>query len=50
MKQNIFWAVGYNAVMVPIAVFIPLPPAVATAAMMLSSLSVVGNSLRLRGK
>ncbi len=48
MKQNLGWALVYNVVMLPLAVFTPLPPAWATAAMMLSSLSVVGNSLRLR--
>lgn len=48
MKQNLFWAVIYNAVMLPIAMLTPLPPSLATAAMMCSSLSVVGNSLRLR--
>jgi Cu+-exporting ATPase len=48
MKQNIAWAIGYNLVMLPLAIFSPLPPALATAAMMLSSISVVLNSLRLR--
>ncbi len=48
MKQNLFWAAVYNLVMVPVAMFTPLPPALATVAMMGSSLSVVGNSLRLR--
>jgi Cu+-exporting ATPase len=48
MKQNLFWAVIYNAVMLPLAIFTPLPPALATAAMMFSSFSVVANSLRLR--
>lgn len=48
MRQNLFWAVIYNAVMVPAAIFTPLPPALAAAAMMASSLSVVGNALRLR--
>jgi len=48
MKQNLFWAFAYNAVMIPVAMLTALPPAAATAAMMLSSLSVVGNSLRLR--
>lgn len=48
MKQNLFWAVAYNLVMLPVAIFAPLPPAWATAAMMCSSLTVVGNALRLR--
>jgi Cu+-exporting ATPase len=48
MKQNLFWAVAYNLVMLPVAIFTPLPPAWATAAMMCSSLTVVANSLRLR--
>jgi Cu+-exporting ATPase len=47
MKQNLFWALVYNLVMLPVAIFAPLPPGLATAAMMGSSLSVVGNSLRL---
>ncbi|MBP7746604.1 MAG: cadmium-translocating P-type ATPase [Phycisphaerae bacterium] len=48
MKQNLFWAVAYNLVMLPVAMLTPLPPALATAAMMCSSLTVVANSLRLR--
>jgi len=48
MKQNLFWAFFYNLVMLPVAMLTALPPAAATAAMMLSSFSVVGNSLRLR--
>jgi Cu+-exporting ATPase len=48
MKQNLVWAFVYNAVMLPVAAFTPIPPAAATAAMMFSSLSVIGNSLRLR--
>jgi Cu+-exporting ATPase len=48
MTQNLAWAVGYNFVMLPVAILTPLPPAAATAAMMLSSLSVVANALRLR--
>jgi Cu+-exporting ATPase len=48
MRQNLFWAIAYNLVMIPIAIRAPLPPAVATAAMMCSSLTVVANSLRLR--
>jgi Cu+-exporting ATPase len=48
MKQNLFWAVAYNVAMIPVAMFTPLPPSAATAAMMGSSLTVVGNALRLR--
>jgi Cu+-exporting ATPase len=48
MKQNLFWAFGYNAVMLPVAMMSELPAPAAAAAMMLSSLSVVGNALRLR--
>jgi Cu+-exporting ATPase len=48
MKQNLAWALIYNLLMLPVAILTPLPPAWASAAMMLSSLSVVANSLRLR--
>jgi heavy metal translocating P-type ATPase len=48
MKQNLAWAVVYNLAMIPVAMLTMLPPEAATAAMMCSSLSVVGNSLRLR--
>ncbi len=48
MKQNLFWALAYNVVMLPLAMLAPLPPTLATVAMMLSSLTVVGNALRLR--
>ncbi len=48
MKQNLFWAAAYNAIMLPLAMLAPLPPALATAAMMASSLTVVANALRLR--
>jgi Cu+-exporting ATPase len=55
MKQNLGWAVGYNLLAVPLAAGalwatfgILLSPAVASAAMAFSSLSVLLNSLRLR--
>jgi Cu+-exporting ATPase len=54
MKQNLGWAAGYNVLAVPIAAGalwsfgILLSPAVASAAMALSSVSVLLNSLRLR--
>jgi len=48
MRQNLFWALAYNLVMLPLAMLAPVPPVLASAAMMCSSLTVVGNSLRLR--
>ncbi|QOJ13258.1 MAG: cation-translocating P-type ATPase [Planctomycetia bacterium] len=47
MRQNLVWAFGYNALMLPLAFFANVPPAVAAAAMSISSLTVVLNSLRL---
>lgn len=48
IKQNLFWALAYNCIMVPLAAFGILAPALAGAAMALSSVSVVSNSLLLK--
>ncbi len=48
VRQNLFLAFVYNALSVPLAAVGLITPALASAAMSLSSLSVVGNSLRLR--
>jgi len=48
VRENLFWAFFYNTLGITLAITGVLSPIFAAVAMLLSSVSVVGNSLRLR--
>ena len=48
IKQNLFWVLGYNTAMIPLASLGLLQPVLAAAAMAFSSVSVLANSLLFR--
>ena len=57
IRQNLFFAFAYNSIGVPVAAGVLYPvfgillsPMIAAAAMSLSSVSVIGNALRLRSR